>query len=246
MTRIVASIEARMGSSRFPGKVLSQINGMPALARLVSRLRACRLLDDIVVASTTNSLDDRLEAWAKSENVAIYRGSEDDVLARVVEAHRMMRSDVIVEITGDAILTDPDVVDLAVRTFGSNTADVVSTSVVRSFPLGIDAQVFTAASLQWVAANISDPAVREHVSLHFYENMTRYRVLNLAAPHDSHRPDYRLVLDYPEDGRVFDLICRALDPTAGILAPTRDIVAFLDAHPEVRAINSGAFVKPIR
>ena len=102
--RVVASIEARMGSSRLPGKVLADVQGVPALTRLVRRLRACRRLDDIVLATSTNAADDALEAWARRESVAVSRGSEADVLQRVVDAHAQMNSDLVVEITGDCPL----------------------------------------------------------------------------------------------------------------------------------------------
>ena len=95
--RVVASIEARMGSSRLPGKVLADIHGRPALSRLLDRLRFCRTVDDIVLATSSDSRDDALERWAEQEQVLCHRGSEDDVLQRVVDAQTYAKSDVVVE-----------------------------------------------------------------------------------------------------------------------------------------------------
>lgn len=164
MTKVVASIEARMGSTRLPGKVLADIQGEPALTRLLRRLRRCTSLDDIVLATSTSKQDDALERWAKEQDVACHRGSEEDVLARVAEAHETMGSDVIVEICGDCILVDADVVDMAVDTFLENDCDVVTNARKPSFPMGVEVQVFRTPDLVEIEANVDDPFVREHVS----------------------------------------------------------------------------------
>ena len=112
--KIVASIEARMGSSRLPGKVLKKFGNETTLSLLVKRLKTCKNLDDIVVATTINSIDDLICDWCKKNKISFFRGSEDDVLERVVKAHEKMGTDVIVEITGDCPFTDPKVVDLSI------------------------------------------------------------------------------------------------------------------------------------
>src|SRR3954447_3652730 len=140
--RVVASIEARMGSSRLPGKVLADIRGVPALTRLVRRLRRATKLDGIVLATSTSPADDALEKWAAAEDVAIYRGSEDDVLHRVVHAQKSQRSDIIVEVTGDCTLTDPELIDMGIETFFANDCDVACNVIVPSYPMGTAVQVF--------------------------------------------------------------------------------------------------------
>lgn len=233
MARIVASIEARMGSSRYPGKVLADIHGKPALTRLVDRLRYCKTLDAIIVATTTGSGDDPIAAWAEREKVAIFRGDEDDVLQRVVDANRSMDGEIVVEITGDATLTDPEVVDLAVKTFVQNDCDVVSTTWKKSFPIGIDAQVFSLEALAEVAKTVFDPPVREHVSLYFYEHPERYRIIHLEAPEAARAPDLRLTLDYPSDRDMIDSVFARLEPEHGDRFAVRNIVALLRASPEL-------------
>jgi len=244
--KVVASIEARMGSSRLPGKVLADICGRPALGRLVDRLRKCRMIDDIVLATSTSPIDDVLEDWARSESLAVYRGSEDDVLGRVVGAHRLMGSDVIVEITGDCPLLDPHIIDLGVETFFANDCDIVTNARLPSYPQGADVQVFEFNALENVSAHISDPAVREHVSLYFYETPTKYRIIHLIADHSQHRPELRLQLDYPEDLAFIREVYTHLLPKHGDIFGVRDILQLLDSVPNLNSINAHCQEKPLR
>jgi spore coat polysaccharide biosynthesis protein SpsF len=234
---VVASIEARMTSSRLPGKVLADVCGTPALTRLVHRLRRCTLLDDIVLATTTNAADDALAAWADREGVAIFRGSEDDVLGRVVGAQRSRNGELVVEITGDCILTDPEIVDMGITVFLENDCDVVSTCRKRGFPMGICVQVFRLEHLAEVAATIDDPAVREHVSLYFYEHPERYRLIHLFPPARWYAPACRTQLDYPEDLAFINAVYARLGPQYGDAFGIEELTALLRREPELLAIN---------
>ena len=131
-----------MSASRLPGKVLMDVAGAPALERLVRRLTRAECIDAVVLATTTNPADDDLADWAEARHLPCYRGSEDDVLDRVVEAQRMMGSEIIVEICGDTPLLDPRVIDTAVTRFLKGDVDVVSNTAKLTWPQGIDAQVF--------------------------------------------------------------------------------------------------------
>lgn len=237
MPRIVASIEARMGSSRFPGKVLADVQGQPALTRLIRRLRRCERLDDIVLATTTSPADDALVRWAERTGVPCHRGSEEDVLQRVVDAHQKMRSDVVVEVTGDCILLDPEVIDLGIETFLENDVDVVTNVRKLSFPMGADVQVFRLDALADVARTVHDPAVREHVSLHFYEHPEKYRVMHLFAPRRWRAPELRLQLDYHEDHRFIEDVYRNLEPRHGDAFGIEEILALLREKPALGEIN---------
>jgi spore coat polysaccharide biosynthesis protein SpsF len=244
--KVVASIEARLGSSRLPAKVLADICGRPALGRLVDRLRECRMIDDIVLATSISPRDHPLEAWGKSEGLAVYRGSEDDVLERVVGAHRFMGSDVVVEVTGDCPLLDPDVIDLGVETFFANDCDVVTNTRVPSFPQGADVQVFRLEALADVEARISDPAVREHVSLYFYETPSEYRIIHLIANRLQHRPGLRLQLDYAEDLAFVREVYRRLLPLHGAIFGVREILQLLEHEPHLCSINANCVEKLLR
>ena len=238
--RIVAIIEARMGSSRLPGKVLADVHGKPAIQRLVDRLGRCKSLSDIVVATTTNPKDDALEQWAEAENVNVYRGSEDDVLERVFLAAKAFNADAIVEINGDCVLTDPAVVDLAVSKYRLGDVDVVTNCGNQlTYPMGVYAQVFSVDALGWVEANIKDDkAVREHVSLYFYEHPEKYQITEILAEPDIAYPGWRFQLDYPEDLQFINEVYKALEPQFGENFVTENIVRFLKGAPEILSINS--------
>ncbi len=235
-----------MGSSRLPGKVLADIGERTALDRLVDRLRRAVTLDDIVLATSTNPADDALEAWATARNLPVHRGSEDDVLGRVVGAHRQMKAELVVEVTGDCPLIDPEVIDVGVETFLANDADVVCNVVRPSFPMGVDVQVFRRGILEEVERTVDDPAVREHVTLHFYEHPERYRIIHLIAPARYRAPARRFQLDYPEDLQFIREVYRRLEPRYGDRFGTPEILALIAADPHLAAINNGCEEKPPR
>jgi len=244
--RVVASIEARCGSTRLPRKVLADVQGSPAIARLIRRLRACPLLDDIVLATTTDRSDDDLETLARDEGVACHRGSVNDVLARVVGAHQQMGSDLIVEVTGDCTLIDPAVIAWGVEHFLANDAQVVTNVRIPSFPEGQDIQVFRRSLLEEVEATVVDPAVREHVSLHFYEHPQRYRIIHLLAPPSWHRPGLRCQLDWPEDLAFIRSVFASLEPSLGPIFGLSAIIELVEREPAVAAINAHRTEKPVR
>jgi len=237
MPRIIASIEARMGSSRLAGKVLNDICGKPALTRLTNRLRLCRLLDGIILATSVEQADNKIEQWAQAEGVAIHRGSEDDVLLRVVEAHQKMNSDVVVEITGDCILIDPELVDMGIETFLANDCDVVTTLRKRSFPIGLDLLIFKCSDLVNVERTVSDAVVREHISPYFIEHPEIYRIINLFAPKRWTAPNHRFVLDYPEDLSFIRKIYSILEPQYGGNFGLEEIMSLVESQPSLLDIN---------
>jgi spore coat polysaccharide biosynthesis protein SpsF len=241
--KIVASIEARMGSSRLPGKSLMAIAGKPNLARIISRLKKCKNLDDIIVATSTAPDDDKIEECATKENVPCYRGSEDDVLNRVVQAHKKMNSEIIVEITGDSSLVDPELIDMGIETYLNNKCDVVSNTEKVTFPLGIDIQVFSLSLLDEVEKNIQDPQVREHVSLYFYQHPEKYNIIHLFAPKKWHAPEYRFMLDYSEDLDFLEKVYQELEPIYGNDFGLEEIMRLLKIKPQILDLNRSRFVK---
>ncbi len=246
MPKVVASVEARMSSSRLPGKVLKDIGGKPALNRVIERIKACHFIDDIVLATSTNSSDDVLEEWAKAHSVSVFRGDEENVLERVVGAHHMMKSTHIVEVTGDCPLLDPEVIDLGVETFFKNNCDVVTNTRVPSFPQGADIQVFRYSDLSKIAGFCLDPVVQEHVSLYFYENPSLYKIVHMLAPRHWKNETVRLQLDYPEDLDFIRQVYAFLEPKYGSVFGISEILNLLRAHPELTEINRHCEEKPLR
>jgi len=157
-----------------------------------------------------------------------------------------MQSDLIVEITGDCIFTDPEIVDQGITTFFENDCDVVSNAVKPGYPMGICVQVFRTEDLADVAQRIDDPAVREHVSLYFYEHPELYRIIHMFPPARWWAPDFRLSLDYPEDLELNNIIYKKLEPQYGDTFGTEEIIALLRSEPELAEINRHCKEKAVR
>jgi spore coat polysaccharide biosynthesis protein SpsF len=235
--KIVATIEARMASTRLPGKVLLPAQGRPMLELMIERLRRVPELDAIVVATTENKSDDAVEKLAARLGVGCWRGSEDDVLSRVLDAARAFDADVIVETTGDCPLIDPGVVSEAIAAYLRSDVDYVSNVLVRSYPIGMDTQVFSTQILADAAGRTIDASDREHVSLYIYRHPERYRLLNVAAPPSLASPDLRLTLDTPEDLQVIRAVFAAF-AAQGSDFSLAQIMGFLASNPAVARINA--------
>lgn len=236
MTRIVATIEARMTSTRLPGKVLKPACGKPMLELMVERLRRVPSLDGIVIATTVNATDDPVEALARRLGVGVHRGSEEDVLRRVLDAALTHKIDVIVETTGDCPLIDPDAVEACIAEYKCAGVDYVANVLERTYPVGMDTQVFATDILVDVARRTDDIADHEHVSLYIYRHPEIYSLKNLEAPAALARPDLALTLDTPEDYALITAVFEALYP-ADPSFTLADILALLDARPDLARIN---------
>lgn len=226
-----------MTSSRLPGKVLAPLGGRPALEVMIERLRRIERLDQIVIATTTNVTDDPLQSLAERLGVGILRGSEDDVLQRVLDAARAHEADVIVEFTGDCPLIDPEIAAQVIDAYQGAKVDYVSNVMTRSYPMGMETQVFARSILEDVARRTQDAHDHEHVSLYIYRNPQFYSLHNVAAPEALTRPDLRLTLDTKEDLALIAAVYEALVPKSPAFS-LAEMLAFLDANPAIAAINS--------
>jgi len=236
--KVVAIIEARMKSTRLPGKNLRPILGKPMLEMLVERLQHAKTLDGIVVATTTDPSDDAIEATCTRIGVDCYRGSMDDVLDRVLRAAQAFGAEIIVEITGDCPLTDPVIVDQVVKFFLENKYDYVSNALQLTYPLGIAVGVFPVKVLEEVSRLTQDPADREHVSLYIYEHPEKYVIHNIEGGLPDKCRDYRLTVDTPEDFALICAIFEALYPDKPAF-DLGDMLAFLDSNPALLELNRG-------
>lgn len=201
--KIGITIEARMGSSRLPGKTLKTLYGQPMLARMIERLKQSKLADIIVLATTDQPQDLPVVDLAKQLGIGYYQGSSDDVLDRVLKAAQKYSIDLIVETCGDCPVVDPKILDMQIQAFLDNKVDFVGCHLKPTYPYGLDGKLFTTKTLEEVSRLTNDPPDRENVSLYIYEHPDRYRLLNLEAKGRFKRPDLRLVVDHQED---FDLI----------------------------------------
>jgi spore coat polysaccharide biosynthesis protein SpsF len=195
----LAIITARMTSTRLPGKVLLKVNKIPMIKILIDRLKKSKLIDDIVVATTNNRSDDILINFLKKNKIGHYRGSEENVLKRVVHASKIKNAKTITLITGDCPLIDYNLVDQCINTFKYNKCDFVSNANIRSFPDGMDVQVFKASSLYSSLKNSKKSKEFEHVTLHMRLNPKKYKTINIVAGSDLQYPKLGLTLDEQGD-----------------------------------------------
>lgn len=243
--KIVAIIEARFNSTRLPGKVLMPILGQPMLVRIVQRLKLARTIDDIVVATTDSKSDDVVAEALDYMGAHIYRGSENDVLDRVVKAAQSADADIIVEITGDCPLIDPGLVDKVVGDFLVGGADFVSNILPHTTPRGTDVRVFRASQLAEINRTSTDPADHEHVSLHFWEHLDRYACRNVEMDLPEVVSEIRLTVDTAEDLELVRAIYEALyerNPAFSLV----DVLDFLNARPELLELNRHVAQRPVR
>lgn len=234
--KTVATIEARMTSTRLPGKVLLPALGMPMLHHLVQRLRAAPSVDEIVLATTVNTADAPLIEFAREAGIRVFRGSEEDVMARVIGAAEAGGADIIVEITGDCPIIDPDIVEQTVQMFFHHQAAYVGNAHIRSYPDGMDTQVFTLESLKRSAAMTNEPLDREHVSLHMRNHPEIFPHVHLVAPPSLHWPDLGLTLDEQADYMLIKKIIETLGP-ANPLFSCLDAIRLLKQNPDWIMIN---------
>ena len=235
--KIVATIEARMTSSRLPGKVLLDLAGKPALEQLVERLRRSRYLDEVVVATTDRPTDDPVAEMCRRIGCPVFRGSEDDVLARVLGAAKSVSGDLIVEITGDCPAVDWRHVDLLIETFFAGQYDyVANVAGPRPYPVGFEVQVFPTAVLAEVDQLTQNPVDHEHVSLYIYSQPERYRIHYVEAGPELYQPDLEVTLDTPEDYQLIQAVFLALLPDKPDFSAL-DVVDLLRQQPELLALT---------
>lgn len=237
MKRIIASIEARMSSTRLPGKVMKPLLGHPVLYRMIERLKMSEHIEDIIIATTRSAADDVIEQFASQNGFHFFRGSEDDVLSRVVEAHRSMKTDIVVEACGDCPLIDPNVVDQMIERYLNGEGDIVTNSASRTFPYGLDAQVFAWDTLEEVSRLTKEPYDREHVSAYIYNHPEKYRVCSHECAESLRHPEWRLALDYPEDFELITCVFEKLYPSNPAFT-IHDVVGLLGREPSLLEINS--------
>ena len=235
VTRILGILQARVSSSRLPGKVLLPILGQPMLVRQLERLDRCRTIDRLLVATSTDGSDDTLAVACEHRGVACFRGHLLDVLDRFVHAARPYRPEIVVRLTGDCPLADPIMIDDVIGFFESGDYDYVSNFVPPTFPDGLDVEVMRFAALEDAAREASLPSHREHVTPFLRAHPERYRLGNLAGPVDlSH---LRWTVDEPEDVEFVRGVYERLYPAKPDFT-TQDILELLDREQALLAINS--------
>jgi spore coat polysaccharide biosynthesis protein SpsF len=238
--RVAVVIQARMGSTRLPGKVLEDLGGLPVLAWVVRACREATLADEVVVATSTLPDDDAVAALGAQLGVPVVRGSEDDVLSRYVKALDEHPCDAVVRITADCPFTDPRIIDAVIGAWRADPRyDYVSTVLVRTLPHGLDVELVRADALRRVDTTATDHH-RVHVTSGVYTDPDTYDVLGLCFAPDA--TDLRITLDTPEDLAALRAI---VDVRGSEVASRREIIGLLRERPDLAAINSGVSQKAL-
>ena len=238
--KIAATVRARMRSSRLPGKVLKLILGRPMLALQVERIKRCILIDEIIIATSVEEIDDPIEELASDLGVGCFRGSEQDVLSRVVGALKAFQVDVNVEFMGDNPIPDPMLVDSVVGYYLKNADryDYVSNALRTTYPPGAEVYVYPAKVLYDAETKVTDPTIREDVGRSIDQYPERYRLCNLEAPPWFNYPRMHFEVDTPEDFEVVSAIYEHFysdNPGFGLA----QVIEFMNAHPELASLNIG-------
>ncbi|MDO8620290.1 MAG: glycosyltransferase family protein [bacterium] len=238
-------IQARMGSTRLPGKSMKLLSGKPLLWHVVARCKRAKKADVVVVATSRNSEDDAILKFCASENIPCYRGSHDNVLSRYYETAKHLGAETIIRITSDCPLIDPALIDQCIEAFEKGGVDYVSNvNPVRTFPRGLDVEVFSFNALSRAHKEATADYEREHVTPYLWQNKNNQFTIGepIVATSSYLRP-YRLCVDYQEDFDVVERIYREFYEEGEII-PTLSAIAFLDTHPEVASLNRECEQKP--
>ena len=236
--KIVCTIEARMTSSRLPGKVLMPLAGEPALQRIIERIKRSKSIDEVVVATTENISDQPIIDLCNKIRCPYFRGSEHDVLRRVLDAAKLFNGEIIVEITGDCPLIDHRHIDKVVELFYSGEYDYAANCIEPSFPEGFAVQVFPTKILEEVDKLTDDYIDRIHVSYYIYNHPERYRLIDWKAKGDMYWPGLALTLDEEDDYVLLNKIFNEFFPGNQDFS-SEDVVFLLRRRPDLVAINAG-------
>jgi spore coat polysaccharide biosynthesis protein SpsF len=235
---VVCIIQARMGSSRLPGKVLEDICADPMLGWVVYRAQQSSLISAVMVATTTDASDDAIAAWCSANAVACYRGAVQDVLDRFYQSALLAGADIIVRLTADCPLIDPQVIDDVVSLLVKNNADFVANRLPppyhRTFPIGLDVEVVSFAALERAWHEADQPFEREHVLPYLYEEEGRFNVSILDAHQDLGA--LRWTVDTPQDLAFIRALMADLDCDRDVSWLT--ILDHIQKHPQLTRINA--------
>lgn len=236
MSKIVAIIQARFGSTRLPGKILKDLSGKPLLWHVVNRLSHSKLCNKIVIATTTEPEDDKVESYCVENNFPYYRGSSENVLSRYYEAAKVFGAEIIIRITSDCPLIDPDIIDKMLEQFLSEKSniDYMSNVFPRTFPRGLDTEIFTSEALEKSFNNAIKQNELEHVTPYIYQHPEIFKIKNFA--NDKDLSFHRWTVDTSEDYELIKSIYdKIYEPDKIFLL--NDILELFDKQPELIKIN---------
>ncbi len=230
--KTVAKIQARIRSSRLRGKVLFDLGGKTALERIVIQAGKAKGIDEVRIATTTNSRDEVIVSEAERIGVKVYRGSEDDVLDRYTNAARESEADIVLRLTADCPLLDHRMIDFMIDKFNSGPYDYASNRINRTYPRGQDTEVMTMETLEKAWSESTKPHERVHVTPYIYQNPSMFEIYSVFGPVDwSHQ---RWTIDTEDDFEFLKAVCNTFDTDMGWEKLAKEI----EKHPEILKLNA--------
>ena len=233
---ITAIIQARISSTRLPGKIMLSLAGKSLLEHIIERIRFSKSISDIVIATTTSRADDIIANWAYNNSVKCFRGSETDVLNRYYESAKHFGARHIARITSDDPFKDPAIIDAVAELYFNERLDFAYNNNPPTFAEGLDTEIFSFEALGRAETEAHDPFEREHVTQHFYRNPRKFRQDNLKSAVDySH---LRWTVDTPDDLKMAEAVYKELYKP-GQVFHAQEILNLLERKPEIALINQG-------
>jgi spore coat polysaccharide biosynthesis protein SpsF len=229
-----AIIQARTGSSRLPNKIFKLIEGKPLIYHITERVKRAQLLDKVIIATTNNSSDNSVEDWCNENNIAIYRGNENDVLNRYYNAAKAFDADVVVRITCDDPFKDPEIIDEVLNCFLQNECDFASNNNPPTYPEGLDVEVMSFKTLETMEQNATTEFEREHVTQYVYRNPGLFKIGN--HPYFTNLSQLRWTIDTDNDLEMARKVYAQLYPKSPFFS-FKDVLELTEQQPEITAIN---------
>lgn len=227
-------IQARMGSSRLPGKVMKPLDAdNPLLYSVLFQLKNCEFIEEIVVATTDLEEDDVIEQYLKKNNIKCFRGSSDDVLDRYYQCAKKFSFSTIIRIPADKPFIDPEFVDTIIKKFNMKDLDYITTFLPPTFPIGSEVEVFSFECLEKTWKNAKLPSEREHVTSYIYNNKDKFKILNIE--NDKDESNFRWAVDREED---YKLALNIMSEIKNRPILTRDIINLFKRNPDLTKINN--------
>jgi spore coat polysaccharide biosynthesis protein SpsF (cytidylyltransferase family) len=226
-------VQARMGSSRLPGKVMMKPDGKnPIVYHVIKQLQNCKLVDEIVIATTNLPEDDTLANFVKDMEISLFRGSSNDVLDRYYQCAKEFSFSDIVRITSDNPLIDPTIVDLVISKYLEGEFDYVTNSYPRTFPQGTETEVFSFRILEDVWKNAKKPSEREHVTPYIYNNPNKFKIFNVG--YSENLSHLRWTVDQKNDFYLVENILKKIKNRPVLM---KDILELFEQQPNIKKIN---------
>ena len=240
--KVLCIVQARMGSERLPGKVLKPILDKPMIMHVLDRLKKSRYIDEIVLATSQQDEEKPLVEAVQKNGYQVFRGEENYVLKRYIDTYRKYGGDVIVRITGDCPLIDPQIVDHVISYYLTYDYDYVRLDVTETFIRGFDVEVFSSKALEKAYEEVdkmNNESYKEHVTLYMYTNQAKFKV-GYVEGQELYNKNYRLCVDTKED---FEVVERVYGHFRDEYVSAKDVVMFLDENVEVARMNSDIIQK---